>query len=143
LIRRSFAIVGIAGLLTAPVVVGFAQQAGAATGARVVAAAPGHVIAATLPNSDIKVKKGVTKFAPKTLSVKWSGSTSGTCTKKKEAFTISNDTTTSQQVTYEGSAFGDPIPAGDALGVCAWGTGTATASFGLSGSTKTLTIDVS
>lgn len=106
----------------------------------------GHVAVrsdAAKPNSDITGSGATVKFTPTKLSAKWSGPTQKTCTATLESFKITNTAKVTETVTYKGAAFAK-VPAGKVLGVCAWGTGTATAKFGLKANTKAaLTVTVS
>jgi hypothetical protein len=131
---------GIAVLLAVPGAFSLASAAGAATPSVHLSLVAGPVSHLTVPNSKIK---GKGTYTPTTLNAKWTASKEKACTtKSKFAFKITNKTTKKQQVTYEGAAFGDPIPAKGVLDVCADGTGTATAVFGLDSTKSTLTVTV-
>jgi hypothetical protein len=95
----------------------------------------------TLPNSNVKDKGGSTVFKPDSLTTVWSGSSEAKCTTSKHEITITNKTTQLQQVTYNGSTLGT-LPAGTKGGICFWGTGSETFSFGLTGSTSQLSVSV-
>jgi hypothetical protein len=91
---------------------------------------------ASRPTSKIEGSGKQFSFKPSSLSAKWSGSTEGTCTTAKESFVVANTTSTSQTFTYEGTVFGNPIPASGSEGICAWGAGTVTAVFSLKADSK-------
>jgi hypothetical protein len=98
---------------------------------------------AAKPNSNITGKGKAVKYAPTSLNVKWSGSKPVTCTTKKISFSITNTTKTTETVTMSGKTFAS-IPAGKAIGVCAFGTGTATGVLGLKANKKAkLTVNIS
>jgi hypothetical protein len=99
--------------------------------------------AAAKPNSNIIGSGKTVNYSPKSLKVKWSGATQKTCTVKIESFTISNTTKTTETVTFSGKTFAK-IPARKGIGVCVFGTGTATGAFGLAANKKAkLTVNVS
>lgn len=141
--RRTLGMLGIAALLAAPAAVGFSSVAGASAPAGHVALVVGHFSHVnTVPNSNIK---GAGKYAPKTLAAHWSASSppaSGVCKEKKISFSISNISSTTQTVTYDGEPFVS-IPSGEEAGVCAWGTGSGSFQFGLQSTSKTLTVNES
>lgn len=107
----------------------------------------GHVAVrsdAAKPNSNIVGSGKKVKYSPTSLNVKWSGPTEKTCTAKKVSFTITNTAKTAEQVTNAGSDLGSPIPSGKALGICVWGSGTASGTLGIKANKKAvLTIHVS
>jgi hypothetical protein len=131
---------GIAALVSVPGVLGFASLAGAAPAGHFALTA-GGVHSLTTPNSNIK--GAGSKFKPKTLNATWTAKKEKACTDtSKFAFSITNKTSGTEQVTYESADFGSPIPAGGVLDVCADGTGTFTAVFGNTSSSSTLTVTV-
>ena len=102
--------------------------------------------AAALPNTNIKTSKKTKKasFSPSKLAVTWSGPYVGTptCTAALEKITITNKEKVSETVTSGGKSFG-VIPAGDVAGVCFWGSGTHTFTYGLAGTKAKLKVSVS
>jgi hypothetical protein len=95
------------------------------------------------PNSNIVGAGKLVKYSPTSLSAKWSGAKKATCTVAKESFTISNTAKTAETVTLSGKTFAK-VPAGKGLGVCAFGSGTATGVFGLAANKKAkLTVHIS
>jgi len=139
-VRRSMGLLSIAVLLSASTVVGLSQTAVASTGTHLVFAGPIVGGALAVPNSNIKIVRGVARYKPKTLDVTWSGPSGGTCTKAKIDFTISNTTAVTEIVTL--GTKHQKIPAGRVAGVCLFGSGNATYVFGLKGSPKKLTVTV-
>src|SRR5271165_6716610 len=111
--RRSLGMLSIVTLISAPVVLGLAQNAGATTSG--VHFAPwGHVSVGVLdvPNSNIKLnKKGVAEYNPRSLAVAWSGPMGGTCASSNVSFTVTNATTVSETIVYMRTTF-VRIPAG-------------------------------
>jgi hypothetical protein len=141
--RKSLGVLTVAALAAAPIVFGAVSPAGARTATpRVVAVAVAH--AAALPNSNIKgnATRGTLKYKPKTLRVTWSGPAGGTCSTSNIDFTVTNLTKKTQTMTYGGSTFAT-VGAGTGIGVCWFGSGKFTATFGLSGSSSLLTTKVS
>jgi hypothetical protein len=139
--RRLVTFLSVAAMAAAPVVFGIAEPASAHSAARFgaarVAAPP------ALPNSDVTGKAAKLKYNPAKLKAHWGSAVQKPCKPKVASFTITNTTTKAVQVTLQGSAFGDPVPAGAGLIVCASGTGKATGVFGLDGSVGTLTVKIS
>jgi hypothetical protein len=124
--------------------VGVAALAGFIAPASAGTVALGHNAAtvAAKPNSNIIGSGKTVNYSPKSLNVKWSGTTSKTCTAKIEAFTIKNTAKTTETVTFSGKAFAK-IPAGKGIGVCVFGSGTATGAFSLAANHKAkLTVHV-
>jgi hypothetical protein len=127
--------------LAVPALLVVGLPAGAAPVSVGVTAAPGAdvAVAAKLPTSNIITGN---KFKPKSL--KAAGKKGKACSKKLAGAIVHNKTTASQQLTYNGAAFGSPIPAAGGEYICYLSpTGTpppVTAKFGLSGSASTLTI---
>lgn len=117
-----------------------------ASAAQAPAIRAGHTAAGAIaakPNSKIVGAGTTVHYKPTSLNVKWSGSTSKPCTTKLISFTITNTAKTAETVTMGGTAFAK-IPAGKVLGVCAFGTGTATGVFSLKANKKAkLTVHVS
>jgi hypothetical protein len=134
---------GIAALVAAPMVFGVASPAGARSAApRFVAAA--HFRLTVAPSTNIKRRAAAARYKPARLAVLWSGPVgTSTCDSTTESFTITNASKVTQQPTQGGSAFGNPLLAGTGEIVCAFGSGTLTASFGLTGSTNILTVHIS
>jgi hypothetical protein len=138
--RRTLGMLGIAVLVSVPGALGLASAAGAATPSVHLSLIAGPVTHATVPNSNLK---GKGTYTPDTLKAKWTASKEKACTaKSKFAFKITNKTTKTQQVTYEGADFGTAIPAKGVLDVCADGTGTATGVFGVKSTKSTLTVTI-
>jgi hypothetical protein len=101
------------------------------------------VAVATVPNATISGKGKKAAYKPSSISITWSGPKEKACTKKVEGFTITNGTKAAQTVTLGGTTF-VTISAGKSEGVCAWGSGTTTAVFGLKSAKKAkLTVHVS
>jgi hypothetical protein len=139
--RKTLGMLGIAALVAAPAVLGFTSVAGAAAPAGHLSFGVASVQHLTKPNSNIK---GAGKYSPKTLNATWSASSepSNGCKEKKISFSITNTTSVSQTVTYESADF-VTIPPAEAVGVCAWGTGSGSFVFGLTSTSKTLTVNES
>jgi len=121
---------------------GSALAAAASLGLQLPASAAVH--GAAEPTSKIVANtKGVAKFKPTSLAVVWSATTEpkkGCVTRGVRAW-IKNKTSATQNLTYNGSAFAS-IAAGAKEGVCFWGTGSASFTLALTGSTSTLTFNV-
>lgn len=127
--------VAAAGMLVIP-----ASGAGAAPRVGAVSSKPGT--AASVPGTTIKGNHSTATFKPSKLDTKWSGPTAKTCTKSEWAITVTNSTKSTEKVTYKGQEIG-ALPAGTSSGICFWGSGTQTFSFGLKGSSGTLAVTVS
>lgn len=98
-----------------------------------------------IPNTDIVVKNGTTKFKPKRLTVLYTGTSSTTspCTSTTYSFTATNKTASTQQLTFIGAPLVNPIPAGQTEGVCFWGHGSGTLKVGLTSSPNVLKLHIS
>lgn len=137
--RRSLTMLGVAVLAAVPMLLGFTAPAGARTTAPKFATAAAARPAA-IPNTNLKGKAAALAFKPAKLKAAWSGPPPvQACTAAVASFTITNTTKKTVQVTYQGAAFGNPIPKGAGIYVCGWGTGKATLVLGVSGSAHTLT----
>jgi hypothetical protein len=140
--RKTLGMLGIAALVAAPAVLGFTSVAGAAPAGHVALAHSTAVRFPTVPNSNIK---GAGKYSPKTLAGTWTKSSEpakGCTDKSKFTFSITNKSSVSQTVTYESADF-VTIPPGELVDVCTYGTGTYAFVFGLTSTSKTLTVNVS
>ena len=127
------------GAVTILATAGFMAPASASTASAHLAAGPS---VAAKPNSNIVGVAKKVHYLPASLNVKWSGPTQQTCTTAKVSFTITNKAKVPETVTMGGKAFAT-IAAGKAIGICAWGTGTATGVFSLAANPKaTLTVHV-
>jgi hypothetical protein len=131
---------GLAAVMAGSMVAGLASTASAASAGHLAFGHvfAGHITPLTSPNSNIKVnKKGVTGFHPSSLTA---GLTKGTCSDTNYSFSVSNLTSTNQQLTLNGADEGPAIPPDEGLAFCATGKGSGT--LGLVGSTKTLKITI-
>jgi hypothetical protein len=140
-LRRTFGLLSMAALLSAPAVLGLSQTAGASTGTGAHLVAGGPLVHPLIPNSNIKLVGGIYKYVPHTLNVLWSGPTEVMCTQSLADFSVTNITTHSERMTYGGSTF-VRVPPGQTEYICAFGSGTETAVFGLGNSTRILTVNV-
>ena len=138
--RKFLGLLSIVTLISAPVVLGMAQNASATTWTW------GHVSvvgALDVPNINIKPnKKGVAEYNPRSLAVAWSGPLGGTCTSSNATFTVTNTTTVSETMVSMRTNF-VRIPAGVTVGICAFGSGANEGAFGLTKSGGVLTVHVS
>jgi hypothetical protein len=120
---------------------GFVAPASAGTAVSV-----GHgavATAAAKPNSNIVGSGKTVNYSPKSLKVKWSGPTKKKCVAKIFSFTIINTAKTTETVTFSGKALAK-IPSKKGIGVCLFGSGSASGAFGLAANKKAkLTINVS
>jgi len=99
--------------------------------------------ATLLPTAKIVANaKGVTKYKPTSLAATWSAATTVSCSRKRIRAWVKNKTTATQTMTYNGSTFAQ-VSAGGKVGICFYGSGTFSFVFGLTGSTSTLTVNVS
>jgi hypothetical protein len=144
---RKIRVMGLAAVMAGTMVVGLTSAASAAPANHSVRfAAVSGSRPLTAPNVNIKTnKKGKNKFKPKVISAVFTGATSGTpaCTESDISFSVTNDTTATQQLTYMSSPVLSPIPSGDVEGVCVYGTGSGALVLGLQSSSKTLTVNIS
>ena len=130
----------VASAAAVPMLLAFGAPAGASTtSVSAVAVSASTAAKSKLPKSSITTAG---KFKPTKLSGKGHSGTS--CSKKTAGAEVINKSTSTQQVTNGGAAFGSPIPAGGALYICYLEKGKVppptTGVFGLSGSSSTLTI---
>jgi hypothetical protein len=137
---RKLRVFGLAALVAGTMVVGLDSVAGASNGHHLASgSAAGARIAGPQTNPNVNIKPnghGVAKFKPKSVTAPRAV---GTCTPGNYSFSVTNTTSSTQQLTYEGSDFGFPIPSGDNEDIClSWGTFV----IGLTSSTKTLTVTV-
>jgi hypothetical protein len=98
------------------------------------------VPAATAPNSNIKVKGGKSVYKPTALSTTYTAASGSTCTASEVVLTISNKTTKTEKITFQGVTYA--LPKGYLIGFCLYGSGPASGTFGLKKSTSTLTVTV-
>jgi hypothetical protein len=92
-----------------------------------------------LPTSTIKTRSAVTAYHPTSLSATYAGPKAKTCVSKYYGIDITNGTTSTQLITYDGSVEG-VLPKHTTGGICFWGTEKQNFVFGLKGSTSLLTV---
>jgi hypothetical protein len=144
--RASMKIVPAVGLAVSALALS-ALPAGAATPATVKATAPvgfSSAAPAVVPNSNLKAGKtaGTVVYSPTKVSTTWSAASEETCTSALVVLDITNKTTAAQTVTYKNQPE-FKIPKKKILGICIFGSGTATLKLGVEGQTSKLTINLS
>ncbi len=131
---------GLAALMVGAMVIGLASAASASNGHHpaLSSAADARIAGPqTNPNVNIKLNgHGVAKFKPKRVTAP---RTVGTCTPANYSFSVTNITSSTQQLTYDGSDFGFPIPASQNEFIC---PPEGTFVLGLTSSAKTLTATI-
>jgi hypothetical protein len=131
---------GLAALMAGTMVVGLASAASASNGRHLaLSSAAGARIAGPQINPNVNIKlngHGVAKFKPKRVTAP---RTVGTCTPTNYSFSVTNTTSSTQQLTYDGSDLGSPILSGQNEEIC---TPEGTFVIGLTSSTKTLTATI-
>jgi hypothetical protein len=140
---RSVRLLSVAALVAAPLVLGLAAPAGARSAAPRFASAV-RIAPTAAPNSNVLGKGATLHFKPGKLAVNWSGPPPvKACKQSKFAFTVTNTSKQTIQVTLDGDPFGPSIPKGAGIGVCGWGRGDAKLVLGVDGSAKVLKVNFS